>query len=177
MVLWACLLGIGFIALIKVGKLPTVGSIIPWLGTWIVEVICHQKIWGDHIVGEQKPHLDILYGEIKHSPFCILVDVYSCALLPSLAYTVCEVGMVIFLISQEIKMMQIRMLRSWRDEWRTLLTVTYFSHLCTLPGNWKARTKWELEEGLPVRMSSMPLQEALLPFTVPLPFDLCQGMP
>lgn len=90
------------------------------------------------MVSEQKPHLDVLDGEIKRSPFCIQVAVNSCE-LPSLTYTVYEVGMVIILILQEIKMMQrkrlSRRLRSWRVELMTLLTVTYFCPLRTMPGN------------------------------------------
>lgn len=57
-------------------------------------------------VSDQKPHLDVLDGEIKHSPFCIQVAVNSCALLPSLTYTVYEVGIVFILILQEIKTVQ-----------------------------------------------------------------------
>lgn len=54
----------------------------------------------------------------------------SCALLPSLTYTVYEAGMVFILILQEIKTVQkkkkqlSRRLRSWRVELMTLLTVT-----------------------------------------------------
>lgn len=95
------------------------------------------------MVSEQKSHLDVLDGEIRHSPFCIQVAVNSCALPPSLTYTAYEAGMVIILALQDIKTMQrkqlSRRLRSWRVELMTLLTATYFCPLRTLLGNRKAR--------------------------------------